>query len=195
MTRERLRIIQALLEALIPLLGFFIWEWTLHFVLLFYMLDLVADHLFLHFGARRISLEQKVKGANTLKEGAFAIFLLICALVLIHLALLRIFPNIQLWNSTVAFWSYKEMGIEQGYLLLPLVFLAAQQHYKMEFLMPAHYRTLRLNDHWKKAKMSYVLIAAFAGITIGLTVFVEIPDMVYLLSIVVLSTLYRLLFG
>ena len=87
------------------------------------------------------------------------------------------------------------MGIEQGYLLLPLVFLAAQQHYKMEFLMPARYRTLRLNDHWKKAKMSYVLVAAFAGITIGLTVFVEIPEMVYLLSIVVLSTLYRLLFG
>lgn len=195
MTRERLRIIQTILEGLIPLLGFFLWNWTIHFVLLFYMLDLLADHVFLHLGSRRIVAEQKIKSSNALKQGLLSTLFLGFALLLIHLALILIFPELQLWESMIDFWTYKEMGLEQGYLLLPLVVLAAQQQYKMEFLMPARYRIISLRDHWKKANLGYVIIAAFSGLAIGLSIFIELPATVYLLSIVVVSTVYRLLFS
>lgn len=195
MTRERLRIIQTILEGLIPLLGFFLWNWTIHFVLLFYMLDLLADHVFLNLGSRRIVAEQKIKSSNALKQGMLSTLFLGFALLLIHLALILIFPELQLWESMIDFWTYKEMGLEQGYLLLPLVVLAAQQQYKMEFLMPARYRIISLRDHWKKANLGYVIIAAFSGLAIGLSIFIELPATVYLLSIVVVSTVYRLLFS
>lgn len=195
MTRERLRIVQALLEGLIPLLGFFLWDWTLHFVLLFYMLDLFADHVFLHLGARRITSEQKLQHIGFIKQGVLALLLLSCALLLMHLALIHVFPDIELWESTINFWSYTELGIEQGYLLLPLVFLAAQQQYKMDFILPARYRNRTLSEHWKKAMLSYSLIGAFSGIVIGLEFFVDIPVLFYLISIVVISTAFRLLFS
>lgn len=195
MTREQLRLIQALLEGVIPLLGFFLWNWTLHFVLLFYILDLLADHVFLHLGSRRIVAEQKVKSSHALIQGLLSALFLCIALLLIHLALIHVFPELKLWDSMIEFWTYKEMGLEQGYLLLPLLVLAAQQQYKMEFLMPARYRHISLKSHWQRPRRSYVIIVAFSGLAVGLTIFVELPAVVYLLAIVLVSTIYRLLFN
>ena len=46
--------IQILGDAVIPLLGFFVWNWNIYFILLFYLLDLLVKEVVIHFKSNRI---------------------------------------------------------------------------------------------------------------------------------------------
>ena len=48
------KIIQVAADAAIPLMGFFLWDWSLYFILLFYLLDLLASEIIAHLSARKI---------------------------------------------------------------------------------------------------------------------------------------------
>ena len=43
MTANKVKLIQTLGELLIPLLGYFFWNWSFYFIALFYFLDLLAS--------------------------------------------------------------------------------------------------------------------------------------------------------
>ena len=52
--RIKPKYIQLVSEALIPLLGFFLWEWSLYFILLFYFIDLFIDEVIMHVKSKKI---------------------------------------------------------------------------------------------------------------------------------------------
>jgi hypothetical protein len=61
--------------------------------------------------------------------------LIVVNVVFVHITMKALVPTIDFTKEMLAFWKYKDMGIEQGYFLLPLIVIAGYQRYKMEFLM------------------------------------------------------------
>jgi len=194
---QKMRYIQLGLEASIPLLGFFFWEWSLYFILLFYFLDLIAAEIIMHMKSRKIAKYRNT--VQAVKEwrlrGLFSGVVLLIGVTIIHGAMLFIQYGIQFWNEAIAFWNYEEMGIKQGYLFVPLILLLSYQQYKIEFLLPARYRTYQMKDIWATHTRALIVIAGFAGVCMGLSLLVSLPEIAYVLGIVVLTVAYKLKFG
>lgn len=193
MTQYRFKLIQILLEAAIPLLGLYVWEWSLYFILLFYLLDLLADHLFLHIKGIKVRKEQNSDSKKHVIPGSLSIGLLLIIGVMAHLTMLSIHSDIVFSDELMAFLMLEEMGIQQGYILLPLVFYAAYQQYKLEFLMPRRYRTMNSDQLWRPALRSYLLIIAFSGLALGISFLFHLSESVYVWGIVGVSSIYKFL--
>jgi hypothetical protein len=192
MTAQRFKVIQVLLEATIPILGIFLWDWSLYFIILFYMLDLFADHVFLHVKSKRVIKENKTAGKGWLSYGIGAGVLLSLSLLLAHFTVLNTHPGIDFLMELKNFWTYEELGVQQGYVLLPMLFFAAYQQYKMEFLLPARYRSMEIQTIWLPALRSFYLLFAFTSLAFGLSFWVNWSDTVYVLAIVTISSAYKL---
>lgn len=188
----KFRYFQVLTEALIPLLGFYFWEWGLYFILLFYFIDLLADLIVTFLKTKKINHYNIQKGSAWRKWGALATLLFLVSIVSIHIAVWSVQPNIDFWNETKAFWMYKEMGIEQGYILVPLVFLMAFQQYKMEFVRMRIFEKQDVNRLWVSKLKAYFVMVGFAGLVVGLSQFIILPEWAYVIGIVSFVSLYSL---
>ncbi|MBL1278987.1 MAG: hypothetical protein COA33_001850 [Fluviicola sp.] len=191
------RFIQVILEGFIPLLGFFFWNWSLYFILLFYFIDMIANEGIMHLKSKKTqSFQQKAKNKqNWIKKGVISSVLLIFSIVLIHFSMFFIVPEIKFYQEFLAFLNYEEMGIKQGYILIPLVVLLSYQQYKMTFLMRAKFRTTEMTQLWKTHIQAIIAIIAFGGLCLGIAQLILLPELVYVLGIILFSSLYRLRFG
>jgi hypothetical protein len=86
---------------------------------------------------------------------------------------------------------YEEMGIPQGLLLLPLMAFAAYQQYKMNFLLPGRFRTISLNDFWKKHINMYILVFSATTLLLSSTFIVIFPEWVYVSVLIIASAVFR----
>ena len=191
------KVIQLASEGLIPLLGFFLWNWSLYFILLFYFIDLLANEVILHLKSKKTIEYRPISENKTqwLKHGVSSSVTLTFVIVTIHLAMYFIAPGIDFANEAIAFWNYEEMGIKQGYILVPLMVFVGYQQYKMEFLMPAKFRTTDLNTLWVKHIKSLVMIIGFAGFCFGLSQIIVLPEIVFVLGIILFTTVYKMRYG
>jgi hypothetical protein len=187
---SRLKYIQLAGDALIPLLGFFIWDWSLYFILIYYVLDLFIGEILMYFKSRQI-IRFHEKQVNWFKHAVFSLLLFIASVFLVHSVMGILHPEQTLISEFKSFWTYEELGIQQGYILVPILILAAVQKYRFEFLMTGRYRTLQLSDLWKKHLTQYPLIMACSGIALATAWLFSPQDVWYLISIIVLSSLYR----
>jgi len=179
-------------DALIPLLGLFVWGWNLYFILLFYMLDLLAREVLTHIKTKGIYKAQGLKNKRKwLRKGVLSGALFMLSISAIHTAVWLIQPDIQFLTELRNFWEYEELGVQQGYILLPLIAYAAYAQYKMTFLMTGKARTVIMDSLWKQHFIALGLI--LAGATIGALIgsFVQIPDTVSVIVIVVLTGCYN----
>jgi len=190
------KLIQLVLEGLIPLLGFFLWDWSLYFILLFYFIDLAASEFIMHLKSRKTIRYKNHIGEKKrwLKWGIISSVLFLFSLFVIHLAMFFIVPGIQFCTEVYDFINYEEMGIKQGYILIPLVLLLSYQQYKMTFLMPARFRNTDIQSLWKGHIIATIAIIAFAGLSLGIAQFVLFPEIIYVLGIVFFSSLFALRF-
>lgn len=185
--------IQLFADALIPLLGYFWWNWSLYFIVLFYLLDYVSNEAFLHLKAKRI-LEFQKEGKDTwIKKGIISICLLTVSFFLIHLAMYAIEPMIDFKKEILNFWSYKDMGIEQGYILVPLIAFVGYQRYKTEFLLPKLFQKTNVKELWKPHLSAQFILIGFVAFVIGLSGIIVFPEIVYILGIVIVSSAYQLI--
>lgn len=188
-----MRYIQWGLEAAIPLLGFFAWDWNLYFILLFYFLDLLSAEMVVHLKARQIVRyrgEAKLK-SEWLKYGVISALALFALIAIVHLAMYLLHPEIQFLREIQEFWTYEEMGVQQGYLFVPLVFFLGYQQFRVEFMMPARYRMIPLNEIWKTHLRTWVVLL-LAGVLVGVVnSVVQLPELIYVLGIVVSTVAYK----
>ena len=189
---QRVKYIQLFTEALIPLLGFFMWDWGLYFIPLFYFIDILTDEIFSHLKSKKI-VEFKMTPKNEwIKLGVLSGAILILSIFVIHLATLSLFPHIDFITQIINFWTYEELGIQQGYLLVPILVFGGYQQYKMNFLMPKKFRTKSIKNLWQAKIQASVVQIAFAGLVIGLSQFQFFPEWMYVIGIVVFVSLYQL---
>jgi hypothetical protein len=187
------KVIQAAADAVIPLMGFFLWEWNIYFILLFYLLDLFATEIIAHLSARKVR-EYRGQQHLNIKQPLISVALFIVSLFLVHVFVAAAVPGIDFRNEALAFWSYEDMGIAQGYVLIPLILFVAIQRYRMEFLMRGRFRTIQPSIFWAQHYRMYFMLIGGIGLALGLALLVAIPELVYVLVAVVSTTTYTLYF-
>jgi hypothetical protein len=187
MNPSKLKVIQAIGEAVIPLLGYFYFEWSLYFILLFYFIDLISTEVFTYLKVNKIIKFQGIQYSMQQRYSKLVINSLL-ALALIIVAHLFIYfqqEGINFWKAFVEFLAYEEPGfpVPQGYILLPLVIFGNYQQYNSMFVKSNAYRVFS----WKKLILSRrrALFISLGGALLGLILvqFLAIPSLVYLLLI------------
>ncbi|PKR81430.1 hypothetical protein CW751_05080 [Brumimicrobium salinarum] len=185
---RRLKLINAISEAIIPILGVLFFEWGIYFILLFYFIDLIVSEAFIYLKVDKIIAFQRIKFPFKIRYGRL-IFntLLMCVLILLaHIALYFIVPSINFYQEFVDFINYVEVGIPipQGYILLPLVILGNFQQYKVGFIKTNSYKFLS----WKNvvySRRKALLIGMIGGmIAITFAFFLTIPASIYIFLII-----------
>lgn len=184
--------IQLFGDAIIPLAGAFFFDWSLYFILLFYCLDLFATEAILHLKSKKTVEFRGISKSEWSKRGIKSGALLLLVVVLIHVAIIFIEPGIDFKQQLYDFIMYKELGIPQGFVLVPLIAFSAYQLYRMKFLMPARFRTITLDQIWRPHLVSLIIMIGFAGLTIGISQLIVFPELIYVLAIVAISFAYQL---
>lgn len=161
------KVIQLIGDLAIPVLGFYFWNWNIYFILLFFCLDMVGGEIALLLKARKI---KEVQGIDQAKYGKTFTFISLLVLALniffIHIGMFLYEENFQLWNEIYAFLSYTEMGIQQGYVLIPLIAMMAYTQYKVEFLLPRKFLTIRLKELYKRNLQLKFAVLLFTSLMI-----------------------------
>jgi hypothetical protein len=191
MTPTRLKVIQAIGEAVIPLLGFFYFDWSLYFILLFYFIDLIATEVFTYIKVNKIITFQRIGYTFQQRYGKLIIntSLVLLLLILSHLFIYFQQSGINFWKAFAEFLAYEEPGfpVPQGYILLPLVIFGNYQQYNSMFVKSNAYRVFS----WKKLILSRrrALFISLSGALLGLILvqLLVIPSLIYLLLITVIK--------
>jgi hypothetical protein len=150
--------INALLgDVAFPLMGYFFWNWNFYFILLYFILDQVARTIFLPWRLKLTQLKQSEK----IKMIAQSSILLFSELFLIHLFLKVLIPDIHFQKEISNFIHYSDMGIEQGYILLPLLILGEWLRMKQD-LKTGIVGSKQLNNLVKNRHLSFFRISFFS---------------------------------
>lgn len=111
----------------IPIIGFFFWNWSIYFICLFFLLDQlsreVSNLLRMQSVRERVKLTKRAYFLNILS-------FLMCFLAA-HIYADNLYPEINFLHEINAFFWYEDMGVAQGFILLPLVVMSERMRYKM----------------------------------------------------------------
>jgi hypothetical protein len=190
------KVIQILGDGIIPLLGYFLWDWSLYFILLFYFLDLITKEVLLHLKTKKIKTIQHHNDRSFFKKwffkGTISIVTLSISTFLVQYMMYCIHPDFSAWKEIVDFISYTEMGIPQGLLLIPLVIVMGYVQFKNEFIKPKRYLTQKFESLWKQHLTSNLMILAGAGLGLGISSFIILPEWLFVIAIVIVSGVYQM---
>ncbi|WP_300663538.1 hypothetical protein [Fluviicola sp.] len=195
MTPQKAIIFQTCVEALLPVLGYFYWSWDASFILMFYLIDWLLFWVLTLFKARK---RLDFSGNETEKQVA-AKHLAIAFLCILSTSLAVFFtlPNIHAgfsWAERIwAFLSYSDMGIQQGFVLIPLMVLSGYLTYKQQFLLPQLFRKYPVSQFTQESVKQGIILSLVFGITLLISRFVQIPDEVILFGTVLGVVIYRLI--
>lgn len=189
--------IQLIGNLIIPILGFWLWNWSLYFILLFYILDLFASEMVVYLKINKI---KKVGRVDELKSPTLTfalisfLFLTVC-IILFHIGILVLHPDINFKNEVWSFLTYKELGIQQWVLLFPLVVLMAISSFKMEFVVPKLFLHQKEKEVWKARLKEHFLLLSFTAILIFIVAAFQLSEVFILVVILVITTGYNYLQG
>lgn len=187
-----LRLIQVLSDALIPVLGYLFWDWDLFFILLYYLLDLLISEIFMCFKSRSISLIRGLRIRETLAYFIVGMIIVSSILLLLRIFMLNLHPEINLIAETVEFWRYKDLGIEQGYILLPLLILVGYQRYKTEFIKSELHKKTSLKELWVLHYRELLRLLGYTGLISATSFIILFPEWMYLILLLFGTTVYQL---
>jgi hypothetical protein len=188
MNKRTAFIVQLIGELVIPLLGYFLWDWSLLFILLFYLIE----NLF--FSYFRIETVREVKKTvwkkeqpRELKIFSKSLTLWTIEFVLVHLFIAVIYPNQSFIKEWVDFFMYQDLGIPQGIILLPLIYISSRMKMKQDVML--NIRNLKsveeLNHMTVSFKHSWISIGNW-GILIGINFFIPIHELINLSFVLIL---------
>ena len=185
--------IQLIGDSVIPLLGYFIWNWNLYFILIFYGIDFLTKEVLLHLKSMKINDFRKGENSHWGKFALKSSLLLSFSIFLIQLSMPHIERNFDSLKELYAFWSLKDVGgIEQGYVLIPLIIFMGYFQYKMEFLKPGLFAKMSIQDLWNPHIKSLLFILGFSAFSFGLVQFIQLPEVFFVVGIVLISSLIQL---
>jgi hypothetical protein len=193
MTQRRALIIQTILEAAIPLLGYFYWNWDTSFILMFFFLDWLLYLSIVGVKANKrfqysTDLQEKKQAFQDIISG---LLLLIATSTLVYFLLPKL-ENAFSWKERIwAFLTYKDMGVQQGLILIPLIVLNGVLVYKQQFIAPRLYERLTMKQITLGVKRQGILLLGAAGCFLGFRFFTPYPSEIILFSTIAGTMLYR----
>ena len=178
----KIEIISALLgDVAIPLVGFLFWGWGFYFIALFFLFDLLFRTLFLK---KRVSTLPDFSQRNKfLFKGFLYPFI---EFVLIHCIVVVSFASMSIGDAFVDFLTYEDLGIQQGIVIIPLLFLNEVMKIRNEKKMgiPASVRTQILLNSQKVQ----VYRTVFWVILYLLVLFLNIPESILIIAFFIVLT-------
>lgn len=176
-------------DLVIPLLGWLFWKWNLEFILYFYLLDFLVLHIVFFYKDAKIRQVQKLPFRWF---GSISLLLLFVSIVGMSFLFLWAFrSDFDLGSSLLGFWNLKDMGIEQGYFLIPLLILAGYQQVKVEFILPQLADKIDHIPFWRKQVRGQFLTFGFAALFSTTIFLIQFPEWVYVLLLIGSVTGYR----
>ncbi len=179
---KKIEIISALLgDVAIPLVGFLFWGWGFYFIALFFLFDLLFRTLFLK---KRVSTLPDFSQRNKfLFKGFLYPFI---EFVLIHCIVVVSFASMSIGDAFVDFLTYEDLGIQQGIVIIPLLFLNEVMKIRNEKKMgiPASVRTQILVNSQKVQMYRTV----FWVILYLLVLFLNIPESILITAFFIVLT-------
>ena len=183
--------IEVLGDTIIPILGYFLWEWNLYFIVLYFILELIFSEAFLHLKFYKIHTFKKLN-KSWLLQGITGFLALTSLIFLVHVGFTFLIPTIDFKTQISLFLSYEDMGIAQGYILFPLLFISGYQKYKMEFIRMKKYETLTIQNAWKSQLIKYFFVFLLIGFS-SIMMLVGINNsLIYLAVILLASACYKI---
>lgn len=193
MIPKKVRLTQTLVEALLPILGYFYWDWDASFVLLWFGLDWMSGLILTYLKTKkRYSYSRQVNEktlANKRLSLSAGAFFLTCFLA--WLTLPQLIPDFS-WKERIwAFLSYADMGIPQGIILVPLIALNSYLLYQNMFVKFRLYERLGMNQITKHLTLEALLTVSISLIALIISFFVHYPSEILLFGSIAGITLFR----
>lgn len=201
MSKKGIELISAVLEGILPVIGYFFWDWNIYFVLVFYMFDYLLGQILFSLKTHKVLFKPGYFNGtdSSMNKNYIRVILLQLLMAFVVLSLFS-YGTYEISNSTIKgfsildessnfFW-LREMGIPQGFLLIPLFVLMGYAFYKMKFLMPKLYITLEFTKFNKQFFMGQVFLIGFIGLCIGINHFFDLPQYFYVVLIAVVKMLF-----
>ena len=139
-------------DAALPLLGFLFWDWGFYFIVLYFLFDIFIRALFL---IKRVKLLPAID--LNYRFSLLGIFLTIIEICLLHLLVYFSLSPVSLFQELWLFLSYEELGIAQGIVLLPLLFLneiiKIRNEIKMKSPQNLRYEILKSSQYFQCYRM------------------------------------------
>lgn len=193
MTPKKALLFQTLIEALLPILGYFYWNWDASFILLFYLIDWILFWVLTLLKARK-RIQFSGNSSEKQEAGKHLGIGVLCILST-SLAVFYTLPNIHtdfLWTERIwAFLTYSDMGIQQGFILIPLMVLSGYLTYKQQFLLPQLFRKYPVNYFTRETVKQGLILSILFGLVLLVSCFVPFPDEVLLFGTVCGVVIYR----
>ena len=63
----------------------------------------------------------------------------------------------------------------------------------MEFILPKRFQTVSMLELWKPHLKGHLILIGFISFVIGLSGFIILPEAIYIIGIVILSSIYQLI--
>lgn len=190
MQQKHLKYIQLFSDLLIPILGLLFWNWGLFFIFAFFLLDYLVSVGIHTAKERKISAYWKLmhfpfQKYMSLFLFAFGIFFLSIS------TFYQIKPGFDLGNALWNFLAYEEMGIAQGFILVPLLVFGGFQQFKTQFLLQNKVSNTPLSSLWKKqfSGQAITLLAAF--LVLISSFFIVFPELAYTIGLILGVSAFR----
>ena len=147
-----------------------------------------------HLKTKKIkSYSEKVVVLSWIQYALFSFLLLTVGLVGMHLSMKLIEPTLDFWKEIYLFLSYEEMGIAQGYVLLPLIVFMGYAQYRNEFLFPKKFQTVPFQYLWRTHIVSRLAICILVIALSSVAYLFQPASWFYIIAIVVATSIYQLL--
>jgi len=196
MNKQTATILQFLGELAIPLIGYFLWDWSLLFILLFYLIENLFYSFFRIETIREINkLVLKKDQPRNAKIIIHSLLLWLFEFVLVHVFILVIQPNQSIFNEWIHFFMYEDLGVPQGIVLLPLLYFASRMRMKQDVLL--FVRNMKSTDELNQLTVNFNatwIAIGIWGILIGVNYFIQIQELLnlsFVLVILIVRSLKR----
>ena len=149
-------------DVALPLIGFFFWDWGFYFIALYFLIDQFAKQVFLL--PRLVSAQVVLP----LKAIVFAksMLLFLFQILMILLINYQLNPHFNLFQESINFIMYKDMGIQQGFILVPLLFTAEWLKLKTDnkVIKSTDIKRFKINHVLKQAQILLSILVLLLGI-------------------------------
>jgi hypothetical protein len=188
--KQQAKITQLIGDMAIPIIGFYLWDWSMLFILFFYILDVAISTVFTFVKTKSINSFHR---SNYYPWKHIIIILLgyILSFYLVYYLIVTISPKISVGNEMVHFLMTKEWGIPQFILLFPLLILGGYMQFKMSFLVPKANETTNIDSLWHEHVKLFMLIVGVIALLLGLSIWIVFPEWLYVWGMVLGSSGYR----
>jgi hypothetical protein len=185
---QRSQQISNIFDIVVPLLLYFVWNWDLHFILLFAYIDALAGVAVSFVKERKIESFKNLPKPKSVMYFVRNLSFVLLGIVFFELTITQIYPDLDLWQSLVDFLLFKEMGLPQFVLIFPLIILLNYQQYQMLFIKSKAYQFLPLVFLQNKNRNTWLIYCVSGSLIFGLSIFISASPLLYLLFILGLKT-------